>query len=165
MKKTILGIAALAAIIGSFAISGAGSTPVSAAGELRVQVACTPLTSSQAQPGDEQSCRVRIRNTSTATITGITYDRPTPNTLTARYQYVKLLKNGTPYNPARGPLISCDLAGCLPFDLAPGQTVIVFEESTFNPYQDGRGLTTATATGTQDGSPVSASGTEQKSLP
>jgi hypothetical protein len=161
LKKIILGLAAFAAILGAFSLNS-GPATVEAASELRVNVACNPLTSSQsAQPGDSQLCRIRVRNTTTETITNITVDRPTPNTLTDRYQYVKYQKNGTPYNPVFGPLINCDLSGCDPFDLAPGETVLIFEESTFNPYLDGRGLTTATATGDQG----SGSGTEQKSLP
>ncbi|MFA6135026.1 MAG: hypothetical protein WC869_13505 [Phycisphaerae bacterium] len=151
MKKFILSFAAVAAILGSFAISPSG-TPANAAGELRTQVACSPLTSSQAaQPGDEQVCRIRVRNTSTEAITGITVDRPTPNTITNRYAYKSTL--------------ACDLGGCAPFDLAPGKSLIIFEEATFNATQDGRGLTTATATGDIDGVIVSGSGTEQKSLP
>lgn len=152
LKKFVLGIAAVAALIGSFAISSGGS-PVSASGELRVAVACNPLTSSQlAQTGDSQLCRIRVQNRSSAPVENITVSRPTPNTITARYSYGYIA-------------IPCDLAGCDPFTLNPGQTAYIFEESTFNPYQDGRGLTTATATGTQNGYPVSASGKEQKSLP
>ena len=155
MKKTILGIAALAAlgISTAFALppkppTGPPPPPLSAA------VACSPLTSSQsAQPGDAQTCRVRIRNTSDAPITGITYSRPTPNTLTSR----------TPMLASYG--INCDLSGCDPFDLAPGASVIIKEYSTFNPYQDGRGKTTVTATGTLNGVVLTARGTEQNSLP
>lgn len=152
MKRIIVGLAAVAAILGAFSLNS-GPANVEAATELRVAVACDPLTSSQAaQPGDPQLCRIRIRNQSSAPITGITVGRPTPNTITARYStgYINL---------------TCDLAGCDPFDLQPGQTAYIFEESTFNPYQDGRGKTVATATGTQNGYPLSTSATEQKSLP
>jgi hypothetical protein len=165
LKKFILALVALAAFapfIG--AVSFTPSTPsVSAgAGDLRVSVACSPLTSSQsAVPGDSQLCRTRIRNGGAYPITGIEVSRPTPNTITDRYSYG--------YIP-----LTCDLAGCDPFTLNPGQTAYIFEESTFNPYQDGRGKTKATATGTQViervGKPtlyitVTGSGTEQKSLP
>lgn len=122
--------------------------------DFRAEMACSPLTSSQsAQPGDSQKCRIRLRNNSDAPITGITYSRPTPNTLTARY----------PLKASYG--ISCDLSGCDPFDLAPGKSVIIIETATFNATQDGRGKTTVTATGTHNGAPVTASGTEQNSLP
>lgn len=141
---------ALAALIIGFA---AFQPKAEASGEMRVAVACNPLTNSQkAQTGDSQLCRIRIRNYSSQPITNITVDRPTPNTITARYSYGYFQLN-------------CDLSGCDPFTLQPGGTAYIFEESTFNPYQDGRGLTTATATGTQGGYPVTASGREQKSMP
>ena len=155
MKKTILGIAALAAlgISTAFAVTPTPPTPPPPP-PLSAAVACTPLTSSQsAQPGDAQTCRVRIRNTSDAPITGITYSRPTPNTLTSR----------TPMLASYG--INCDLSGCDPFTLAPGASVIVWEYSTFNATQDGRGRTVVTATGTQGDATLIASGTEQLTLP
>ena len=153
MKKLLVSFAAVAAILGSFAISNGGGSLASASGELRVAVACSPLTSSQlAQPGDSQLCRIRFQNRTAAPITDITFSRPTPNTVTARY--------GQGYVP-----VSCDLAGCLPFTLGVGQTAYVFEESTFNPYEDGRGLTTVTASGTQGGYPVTASAKERTNLP
>lgn len=159
MKKLLLSFAAVAAILGAFSFNGGGATATS---DLRAQMACSPLTSSQSVvPGDSQLCRIRIRNYGAYPIENITVSRPTPNTLTARYPYG--------YFP-----LTCDLAGCLPFTLNPGDTAYIFEESTFNPYQDGRGNTTVTASGTQVierlNKPtlyiaVSASGTEQKSLP
>lgn len=168
MKKLILAVVGLAAL--SVGIIGVGgpSTPVQAAdpiptptpnpppppADFRVEVACSPLTSSQsADPGDPQTCRIRLRNNSDSLITGITYVRPTPNTITARY----------PLKTSYG--ITCDLSGCAPFSLAPGASVIIIEKSTFNATQDGRGKTTATAFGILDGESISASGTEQHTLP
>ena len=163
----ITGIAfgVLLALIALFAITAPRTEATS--GALRAEMACSPLTSSQSvQPGDSQFCRIRIRNTdqnrydsqgnmtyAAQPVTGITYDRPTPNTLTARY----------PLKASYG--LSCDLSGCDPFDLAPGKSVIIIETSTFNPSQDGRGKTTVTATGTHNGGSVTASGTEQNTLP
>ncbi len=183
--------AVLLALIAGFALLAPNDKADAAtAPGFRVDVACYPLTSAQGfrnyetgkyelvKDGTPQTCRVRIRNYDrdqydsqgnlvheAKPITGITFDRPTPNTLTERYQYVKYRSNGTVYNPMGGPLLDCDLSGCDPFDLAPGESVIIYENSTFNAYQDGRGLTTATATGTYDGEVVTASGTEQASLP
>lgn len=186
---TGIAFAVLLALIALFAVT-APRTEAATTSVFRVDVACYPLTSAQGfrnydtgkyeftSPGAEQDCRIRVRNLDrnqydsqgnlvheAQPITGITYVRPTPNTLTERYQYVKYRSNGTPYNPMGGPLLDCDLAGCAPFDLAPGQSVIIYENSTFNAYQDGRGKTTAIATGTYDGATYTASGTEQTSLP
>ena len=153
---------ALAALIVGFAaaqgtVLAATPTPTPTApppAPFRAEMACAPLTSSQsAQVGDSQRCRIRLRNNSDETITGITYSRPTPNTLTARF----------PLKASYG--ITCTLAGCDPFTLAPGASVIIIETSTFNPTQDGRGKTTVTATGTLNGATVTASGTEQFTLP
>jgi len=136
----------------SFPLTSSVKT-VEAASDLRVAVGCSPLTSSQkAQPGDPQLCRIRVQNRGAVPITGITVSRPTPNTITDRYSYG--------YIP-----LTCDLAGCDPFTLNPGQTAYIFEESTFNPYQDGRGKTKATATGYQGAYQISASATEQTNLP
>ena len=155
---TGIAFALLMALIAGFAYAqnalAADPPPPPPPANFRVEVACSPLTSSQsAQPGDPQTCRIRLRNNSNSGITGITYDRPTPNTITDRY----------PLKASYG--LSCDLTGCAPFDLAPGASVIVVEKATFNATQDGRGRTTATATGTLNGATVTASGTEQNSLP
>ena len=148
---TGIAFAVLLALIALFAIMA--PRPTEAASDLRVAVGCSPLTSSQkAQPGDPQLCRIRVQNRGAVPITGITVSRPTPNTITDRYSYG--------YIP-----LTCDLAGCDPFTLNPGQTAYIFEESTFNPYQDGRGKTKATATGYQGAYQISATATEQTNLP
>lgn len=135
---------------------------VSSNSDLRVAVACNPLTNSQmAKPGDTQLCRIRITNMSAYPITGITLSRPSVNTLTARYAY-------------NSPTLDCDATGCEPFTVAPGQSVYVFEEMVFKAAQDGRGRTMATAEGTQvierPGKktiydPVHSFGYENRSLP
>ena len=152
-RFSIAAFAALAALVGVLTFS-AGNTKVEAYSDLRVAVACNPLTSSQlAKPGDTQLCRIKVSNYGTVPITDVTVSRPTPNTITARYGYRAWMG------------LNCDLDGCDPFTLPARTSYIIMEESTFNPYQDGRGNTTATATGLQAGYPVSATGTEQKSLP
>ena len=114
--------------------------PVSQPSDLRVSMACSPLTSSQsAQPGDPQTCRIKVANYGSAPITGITVTHPTANTL-----------------------VSTTYTG--PFDLTKYQAVYITEQLTFNATQDGRGKTTSGATGTQNGVTISGSGTEQKSL-
>lgn len=163
MKKFVLGIAAIAAL--GFATVSAATPYVpkpSPSPDLRAEVACSPLTNSQlAQAGDSQLCRIRIRNFSAYPIENVTFSRPTPNTITARYS-------------VGWKAVPCDLSGCESFTLGAYETVLINEESTFNPYQDGRGLTKVTAYGTQVvervGKPtlyisLVASGTEQKSLP
>jgi hypothetical protein len=163
LKRTFLGFAALAAIIIGFGFAqtqvdaGPSSNP-----DLRVAVACNPLTNSQAVvPGDTQLCRMKFANYSGYPIENITIARPSVNTLTDRYAY-------------NSPTLDCDIAGCAPFTLAPGQIVYVFEEMEFKAAQDGRGRTKATATGTQvivrPGKatiydPVVSFGYENKSLP
>ena len=138
MPQTVAIFAAVVALIVGFAFvqtkaeAGINSNP-----DLRVAVACSPLTSSQtALPGDSQLCRTRFTNMSAYPITGITFSRPSLNTLTDRYGY-------------NSPMLDCDATGCEPFTLAPGQQAYVFEEMTFNAYEDGRGRTIATASGTQ----------------
>lgn len=154
MKKFVLGLAAVAALGITTALAVTPPPPPPPAPDFSAAVACTPLTSSQsAQPGDAQSCRVRIRNNSDSPITGIMYERPTPNTLTGR----------VPLKASYG--LNCGLNGCDPFTLAPGASVIIWEYSTFNATQDGRGRTVVTATGTLDGDTVTASGIEQNTLP
>lgn len=121
--------------------------------DLRVAVGCSPLTSSQAaQPGDPQLCRIRIRNHGSVPITGITHQRLTPNTITARYGYG--------YIP-----LTCNLSGCQFFTLNPGQTAYIFEEATFNATADGRGKTTTNVWGYQGNYQITASATEQTNLP
>lgn len=176
MKKLILFFAAMVALGSATAFAagpwGGGSTSTSSfvwgggsvtptpfvwrggpTADFRVDMSCTPLTNSQlAETGDAQSCTIRLRNFGSAPIEGITFDRPTPNTVTARYS-------------AGWKPVACDLSGCEPFTLGASETVLIVEESTFNPYEDGRGLTKATANGTQAGVSVTGSGTEQMSLP
>lgn len=140
MRNLFLGLAAFAAIlVASMATTG---HPVQAATssspDLRVSVACSPLTNSQAVvPGDTQLCRMKFANYSAYPIANIVIARPSVNTLTNRYAY-------------NSPSLSCDNTGCAPFTLAPGQIVYVFEEMVFNPAQDGRGRTMATADGVME---------------
>lgn len=130
----------LAAVFGA-RLMVADAAPKSSPSDLRVSLACSPLTSSQsAKPGDPQTCRIRVQNYGATAITGITVSHPTSSTL-----------------------VSTTYAGA--FDLAPRSGIIFFEQLTFNATQDGRGKTTATATGTQAGEILVAAGTEQKSLP
>lgn len=142
MKKLILSLAALGAIVVTLGLT-AGSTsavPISPPSDLRVSMACSPLTNSQsALPGDPQTCRIKVVNYGSAPITGITYAHPSSSTL-----------------------VSTTYTG--PFSLNKYERVYITEQLTFNATQDGRGLTTASATGAQNGVAVSGSGTEQKSL-
>lgn len=143
----------LLALIALFAFT---APRTEAASDLRVALACSPLTSSQsAQPGDEQVCRTRVRNHGQTPITGITTSRWTPN-------------NGVTISAKKfSQVLPCDQQTytCAPFDLAYGETVIITEVMQFDATSDNRGNTRVTATGTQAGYPISASATEQKSLP
>ena len=142
MPQTVAIFGAVVALIVGFAFAQtkAEAVPISPPSDLRVSMACSPLTSSQsAQPGDPQTCRIKVVNYGNAPITGITVTHPTSSTL-----------------------VSTTYAG--PFDLNKYERVYITEQLTFNATQDGRGLTTAGATGTQNGVTISGSGTEQKSL-
>jgi hypothetical protein len=157
LKKFVLGIAAVAAlgITTAFAVTPTPTPrPAPPPPPLRVEMACSPLTSSQsAQPGDAQRCRIRLRNSTASPIENVVVSHPTPNTVVARFAYKG--KYG----------VTCDTSGCDPFTLPVGGSLIIIEDLTFNATQDGRGKTTATATGTLNGKTITASGQEQNSLP
>lgn len=150
---TAVAFAALLALIALFAFT---APRAEAASDLRVSLACSPLTSSQAaQPGDPQACRLRIRNFGSSPISDITFHHDTPNI-------------GVSIAASKfGVAIPCDqnTFTCDAFTLTTGQTVMVTYQYTFDSTQDQRGLTTATAWGTQAGYPISTTATEQKSLP
>lgn len=161
MKKLILSIAALGAVILTLGLTAGGTsvlavepTPRPRVGPtytLRTDIACSPMTNAQAYrdsagvlrlvtEGTPQKCRIRVRNYTAQPITGITVTHATKNTL-----------------------VNTTYAG--PFTLAPGGSLTIVENLTFNKSQDGRGKTTATATGILAGATVTSTATEQSSLP
>lgn len=167
MPQTIAIFGLLAALIVSFAVAqarDAGAVAPVPSPDLRVQVACSPLTSAQGfrdasgvwtviTDGTPQLCRTKIQNRGLVPITDITVSRPTTNTLVG----ISAAKYGV--------AIPCTVeAGCESFDLSYGQYVIITENLTFNMTQDGRGLTTATAIGDQGGTLISGSATERTNL-
>ena len=163
MKKLILSIAALAAIIGTFGLTAGTSeaAPVSQQNDLRVSIKCSPKTNAQGYrdsdgvlrlvvDGTPQTCWTTISNYGTAPVTGIVVTHPTSNTLvsiTGKHVY--------------GAALNCTVAdGCESFTLAGRAQVQITEQLTFNVGQDGRGLTKAYATGVQNGVTLSAYGAE-----
>lgn len=137
MKKLFLSLVAIVAIAGAIGTREVAQAAVNSNPDLRVAVACSPLTNSQtAVAGDPQLCRMKFTNYSAFPITDISISRPSVNTLVSRYAF-------------NSPSLVCDNSGCAPFTLAPGETVYVSEEMVFNEFQDGRGRTKAFADGTQ----------------
>lgn len=152
---TGIAFAVLLALVASFAWL-APSEKAEAYSDLRIDVACNPLTSSQsAQVGDPQTCRIRLRNFGQAPISNVTYWHDTPNIGVS----VSAKRWGTSL-PCDQNTFTCQIP-----TLNYGDTVIITANYTFDSTLDWRGPSKVYAWGTQAGYPISASATEQKSLP
>ncbi len=127
------------------------SDPAGAASPIRVATACAPLTTSQlAQPGDAQTCRVRVQNWSGSN-QDVTIAHDSHFTLTsATVCFGASCSGAVPYT---GQAITLGNYG---------QATVIYQYVRGGPYEDGLGLThgCATIVGGQR-----YCSTEQKSLP
>ena len=127
------------------------SDSAGAAPPLRVATACAPLTTSQlAQPGDAQTCRVRVQNWSgSAQDVTITHDSRF-ELVSATVCYGASCSNKTAFTGQ-------------PVTIAPNsQALITYQYVRGGPYEDGIGLTHGCA---EASGIAKVCSTEQKSLP
>ena len=88
MKKLFLSLVAIVAIAGAIGTREVAQAAVNSNPDLRVAVACSPLTNSQTVvAGDPQLCRMKFTNYSAFPITDISISRPSVNTLVSRYAF------------------------------------------------------------------------------
>lgn len=171
---TAVSFGLLLALIAVFAFttSRASAAPISSPSDLRVALACSPLTTDQyAKDGDPQTCRTRISHYGTsytrngvviqpADIMNLQWSHPTPNNLVS-ISAVKSGPSGTVQLPCDQSSLTCDLGGAL----KKGERIIITEQLVFDRGQDGFPRTSATVTGVQNCVQLTATALENRSLP